>query len=116
MTLLVRFCCAAWFAAALLPAGARADGSVAHGEDGTNGLSYNYRGPRAADEAALNKCGDDCRVVERFRHSCAAIARSRRGGYGYAVRDGEGQAERSAMENCERYNESCRIFLSGCDD
>lgn len=100
----------------LAPGSSRADGAIAHGRDGSNGLSYNYRGPRSADNAALEYCGEDCRIVERYRNACAAIARAPRGGYGYAVRDSVGAARRAAMANCENQNDRCEMFLSGCDD
>ena len=39
-----------------MPELALADGAIAKSEDGATGMSYNYRGPRAADERALQEC------------------------------------------------------------
>ncbi len=102
----------------MLPVASRADGSIAHNSDsGSSGISYNFRSRRAADESALDHCGGgDCEVVERFRHSCGAVARARGGGYGYAVRDGLRAAEHAAMDNCLAQNNRCEVAVSGCDD
>ncbi len=100
-----------------LPAAARADGAIAKSEDGYTGLSYNYRGPRAADERALEECQGRCRIVLRFRGECAAVAVGRSGGGGWARGERMARAEEGALEQCRAQgNRECRIQQRGCDD
>ena len=104
--------------ALLAPLSAHAEGAIAVNRDGRTGISYNYRGPNAADERALSECGrSSCRIVHRFARACGAIATGRGGGYGYASRPRRNQAEGAAIENCEAQgNRGCSIETSGCDD
>ncbi len=98
------------------PGLARADGSIAKSEDGYTGMSYNHRGPRAADNRALEECQGRCRVVLRFRNQCAAVAVGRGGGGGWAAAEQPGRAEEMAIEQCRAQgNRQCRILQRGCD-
>ncbi len=104
-------------AALAMPAAARAEGAIAKSEDGYTGLSYNYRGPRAADERALAECQGRCRIVLRFRNECAAVAVGRSGGGGWATAERESRAEERAIEQCRAQgNRDCRVQQRGCDD
>ncbi len=100
-----------------LPPAARADGAIAKSEDGYTGLSYNYRGPRAAEERALAECQGRCRIVLRFRGECAAVAVGRSGGGGWSTAERVGRAEERAMEQCRAQgNRDCHVQQRGCDD
>ena len=117
MGVLTRFAGVIVLALGVVPGHAWADGAIAKSEQGRVGISFNYRGPRAADERAVEECGWRCRVVFRFRGQCAAAAVGRDGGGGWASRDRLGRAEDAALENCrEQGNHGCRIEARGCDD
>ena len=96
----------------------RADGSIAFDRDsGSAGISWNFRGPRGADNEAISQCGGNCRIVGRYEHQCAAIAVGRGRGYGWAARSNLGRAKDVAIENCESNGDrGCRIKTSGCDE
>ena len=95
--------------------GASAEGTIAQGDDGRVGLSYNHDSSTTADYAALNNCGADCKVVDHFHEACAAIARDRFGGVGYGIKPHEGQAQQEAFLVCKRQHHGCGLAVSGCD-
>lgn len=99
------------------PGLALADGAIAKSADGYTGMSYNNRGPREADNRALDECRGRCRIVLRFRNQCAAVAVGRGGGGGWATADRPGRAENEAMEQCrDQGNRECRIQQRACDE
>lgn len=100
-----------------IPTVGHADGAIAKSEDGYTGMSYNFRGPRAADERALEECNGRCRIVLRFRAACAAVAVGRGGGGGWSTAERRSRAEEEALEQCRAQgNRECRIQQRGCDD
>ncbi len=124
----------------LAGAAARADGALAVGstadvaKDGIAiGTSVNYKGPEAADAAALEKCrgykpapkaAAQCRSVGTFKGECYAISfdpKDGTPGAGWAIAATKELAEQRAMANCQitagdGRRDFCRIEESKCDD
>jgi hypothetical protein len=100
----------------LMPRLCLADGSLARGSDGSVGLSFSYRGQPDADYAALNSCGGECQIVQRFRHACVAVSKARRGGFAFAISSHEGAAQTAAVKECDQQIEGCGLAASGCDE
>ncbi len=93
-----------------------ADGSLARGSDGNVGLSFSYRNQLDADYAALDRCGGECQIVQRFHHACGAVSNARRGGFAFAIRSHEGAAQTAAVKECDLQTDGCGVAVSGCDE
>ena len=94
-------------------------GAIAYGSDhGAEGISWNKGTQAEADRAALATCGkhgNNCRVVYRFRDTCAALAVAA-GGQRYEAATGgsEKSAEVNATSACQRNWGRCVADLSAC--
>ncbi len=100
-----------------LPSTGLAEGAIAKSDDGYTGMSYNYRSQREADNRALGECDGRCRIVYRFRNTCAAVAVGDRGGGGWASGSSVRRADDAALEQCEAQgNRRCRVKQHNCDE
>lgn len=102
---------------ALSTAAAWADGAIAVGGD-RYGMVYNADGQRGAERGALDECGNGrCHIVFNFRHTCAALAGSRNGPYGWAHGDTPDHARFRAVQECRGAGgHGCRPVAARCDN
>ena len=96
------------------PYGAIAFGAV----NGAEGISWNKGTQAEADQAALATCGkrgNNCKIVHRFRDTCAALAVAAGAQhYEAAAGDSAKQAESNATALCQRNWGRCLSDLSAC--
>jgi len=94
-------------------------GAIAYGTDhGAEGISWNKGTQAEADQAALASCnqnGNNCRIVYRYRETCAALAVAKGGMH---VESATGPTEKSAAaqatELCRQNWGVCLSDLSAC--
>ena len=97
---------------ALSSTGAAADyyGAIAFSQgSGAVGYSYDYQTRAAAEERALDECGEGCEVAVWFRNACGALATGDDAGYGSAWAVSRREAEQIALDQCNRHAENCSI-------
>ncbi len=103
---------------ATLGAPAQADeyGAIAYSVDsGRHGWSYNYGSRAAAENRALNECGEaSCKVVLWFRNACGALATGDDNGYGTGWAGTRRGAETNAMLNCRQVSDNCSVVRWAC--
>ena len=83
------------------------------------GMAWNHQSHAKARQSALQECrwhggGDACREVGWFQNACGAIAIGDGNGYGTGSGDTNAAAERVALGECRKANQSCRIEVSRC--
>jgi hypothetical protein len=94
-------------------------GAIAYGTDhGAEGISWNKGTQAEADQTALATCGkhgNNCKIVYRFRETCAALAVAT-GGQHYESATGgtEKSAEANATAVCQHNWGKCLTNLSAC--
>lgn len=94
-------------------------GAIAYGTDhAAEGISWNKGTQAEADQVALATCGkhgNNCKIVYRFRDTCAALAVAM-GSQHYegATGDTEKTAEANATAVCQRNWGKCLTNLSAC--
>jgi hypothetical protein len=97
---------------------AHAAGALAVGACGAYSFAYDFPRETAANQAALQKCAGECKVVPVMR-ACGAIAidgANACGPHGYAVARRLGQAQNSALKECYRFGgKECVIRAWACD-
>jgi serine/threonine-protein kinase len=85
-------------------------GAIAFSQDsGKVGWAYDYRSRSAAEERALEECGNDCEVVLWIMNACGALATGDDNGYGTGWAGSRARAEEIAKANCEEHADNCRI-------
>jgi hypothetical protein len=99
------------------PAGAY--GAVAFGLiDAAEGISWSKGSPAEADRAALATCGkygNNCKIVDDFSHTCAALGVAKGAQhYTTATADTLKRAEADALNACKRSWGTCLVDLSAC--
>jgi hypothetical protein len=97
---------------------AHAAGALAVGACGAYGFAYDFPRETAANQAALQKCAGECKVVPVMR-ACGAIAidgANACGPHGYAVARRLGEAQNGALKECYRFGgKECVIRAWACD-
>lgn len=94
-------------------------GAIAFGTDrGAEGISWNKGNQAEADQAALASCsktGNNCKVVYRYRDTCAALAVAA-GAQHYepATGDTEKSAQANATAVCQKNWGRCLSDISAC--
>ena len=89
-------------------------GSLAYNhQTGAAGIGRDRQTQSDADFRATLECGDDCRVVVRFRNSCAAYAVGDKGN-GWGIGPSLPKAKSEALKQCQDKTENCSIRVSGC--
>jgi len=99
-------------AVALSSSEAAADyfGAIAFSQDtGAVGYGYDYPSRAAAEERALDECGEACEVVVWFQNACGALAVGDDNGYGSAWAANRREAENIALNNCKQNAENCSV-------
>jgi len=93
-------------------------GSIAVGSNGAEGMSWNKTSSAEADREAVrycNKSGNDCKVVYRYRDTCAAVAFSRHAEHFESATGGSTkEAEANATAACQQRWGFCRSNMSSC--
>ena len=98
-----------------------ASGAFAHDETtGKYGYSWNEQNEKKAEEAALKGCASDaCKIVFRIgAGQCGAMAMNESGKvWGGARRPKREEAEKAALDNCQKRNNSapCKVRGSECN-
>ena len=100
-------------------AAANAAGALAVGKCAAYGYAYDYPSPKAAQEAALQKCGDSCKEVVTTDKGCVAFAVDGHkpcGPHGFANATRLGAAQNSALKHCYKFGgKDCVIRAWICD-
>ena len=80
---------------------------------GQTGYSYDYSSRGGAEQAALNKCGEnDCEIQVWFQNSCGALAQGGDGALGYSwAANNRSQAESRALSEC---GSNCEVLAWAC--
>lgn len=96
-------------------------GAIAYDKDsGAWGLSHQSADKERAESSALSFCadnGENCRIVESFTSTCAAIAESEEGWEtGWGLGDEKEDASEEAMKDCNRKNsgQDCSVSKTNC--
>lgn len=94
-------------------------GALAYGaESGAFGWSHNQGSADEADQVALSKCaqhGQDCKIVVRVIHSCAAVAAGNNGAVASGTGSTQERAQDAAMSECRgNGGENCDIQVWTC--
>jgi len=83
------------------------------------GFSYNHSSQHSADNRALNECGGNCQIVQRFSNQCAAYAADQTFNstvYGWATAASASTAKNNALQHCRRHGgQSCLVRVWGCE-
>jgi hypothetical protein len=100
------------------PSQPRPYGSIAYGDHGVEGISWNKGSEAEADQFAVGDCskrGTNCRVVFRYRETCAALSVAS-GFLHYESATGatEKDAENNANAACRQKWGTCASNLSAC--
>jgi hypothetical protein len=103
----------------LLPAGAQARdnyGAIAYSfSTGRYGYSYDWPSRAEAENYARSQCGiGDCAVKVWFKNACGALAVGRGSAYGWGWAGSRGQAEGSALSECQARSAGCRVRVWSC--
>ncbi len=93
-------------------------GAIAYGDNRAEGISWNKGSQAEADDAALDTCaktGSNCKIVYRYRDTCAALAVNP-GSQHIAAATGriEIDAKANAIEACQNSGGKCFTNLSAC--
>ena len=95
-------------------------GSIAYSPTtGKVGKAVNYPTRAAAEQEALNRCGEsDCKAYSWFKNACGALARGDdgSGALGWAWDTDRMEAERKAIAQCQgtKGNPRCQVIAWGC--
>jgi hypothetical protein len=90
-------------------------GAIAFSKNtGTLGYSYDYGSDGAAQQAALQSCGNDCAVVVSFINACGALAVGAGRGYGTGWAQSREEAESIALRYCASNTSECGISRWTC--
>jgi len=94
-------------------------GAIAFGDHGAEGISWNKATQTDADLAAMSSCtphGANCKIVYRFRDTCAALAVARGAvHYESATGPAEKEAEAQATALCQKnWGVLCASNMSAC--
>jgi len=105
-----------------LAAGAYAFGQKPGPSGWSGGSAYNYATSDDAQSFAMTRChsrkegGDYCKIIATINGKCFAIAvQESSNGYGWSTASNVDDAQRHAMERCEKYGKSCALRDSFCD-
>jgi Domain of unknown function (DUF4189) len=83
-------------------------------EDGSFGSSRNFGTRAAAEDVAVQSCGNECEVVVWFVNGCGALAVGDDDGYGVGSAPSQQQAEQIALSSCSENYANCSIQHSIC--
>lgn len=95
-------------------------GAIAYDKDSwAYGLADESPDKDSARKSAMRFCskhGDDCRIVETFSNTCAAVAEDNAGVVGWGTDDNRQKAMDEAVEECDEESDdgSCRVVLKHC--
>jgi hypothetical protein len=94
-------------------------GALAYGaQSGAYGWAHNRSSADEADQVALSKCaqhGQDCKIVVRVTHSCAAVAAGSNGTVAAGTGSTQDQAQDNALTACRGDGgQSCDIQVWTC--
>ncbi len=73
-----------------------------------------------AEQVALRNCqalaaaAGDCKVINRIRNDCTALAVGADGGWGSHVGRDRATAERNALSVCAKYSTACTVIRRVC--
>jgi hypothetical protein len=102
------------------PQAAHAFGALAidsnHGD--SYGFSFQQPNAEAARNAAVAKCGANCKAVVSFRNTCAAYAADQAEGssvYGWGYAPNKERAQSIAMDYCKKNGSACQIRVWACE-
>jgi len=83
------------------------------------GFSYNHSTQHSASNRALNECGGNCQIIQRFSNQCAAYAADQTFNstvYGWATASSASAAKSNALQHCKRHGgQECIIRVWGCE-
>jgi hypothetical protein len=100
-------------------AAAHAAGALAVGACAAYGYAYDFPSSRAAEAAAIKKCGPSCKQIVTASKGCAALAVDGHkpcGPNGYANATQLGVAQNAALKSCYQYGgKDCVIRAWICD-
>ena len=87
-------------------------GAIATSSSGAWGYAYDYSSRQAAENAALQQCGESgCKVQVWFKNACGAVAKDGTNlGWGWALT--REQAEANALSYCG--TEACKVQVWAC--
>jgi hypothetical protein len=98
---------------------AQAAGALAVGSCAAYGYAYDFPSSKAAQAAAMKKCGSSCKNVVTTHKGCAALAVDGHkpcGPNGYASASKLGAAQNTALKQCYQYGgKDCVIRAFMCD-
>jgi hypothetical protein len=99
---------------------AQALGALSIGDCGAWGGAWNYSTVAEARRRAMQECkGRNCKVVVNLSGNCVAFAVDQArscGAWGWATRSTKADAERVAIEQCEKSGgRNCRVRAQFCD-
>lgn len=89
-------------------------GAVAIGPNGAYGFAHSWSNETDAVNTALQGCNGNCDVVRSFYNSCAAMAQSSNGGWGWAYAGSRDVAEQNALSYCRDYGPNCQVRVWSC--
>ena len=100
------------------PSVPRPYGAIAYGSNRAEAISWNKGSQAEADKNALASCnqyGRDCRIVYRYKNTCAALAATKDGRHcESATGNTEQDAQTNATTVCEKNWGNCKSNLSAC--
>jgi hypothetical protein len=104
----------------LAPHAAHAFGALAVDANQGNAYGFSFQQPNAdaARNAALSKCGANCKAVVYFRNTCAAYAADQSEGsaaYGWAYAPNKEKAQSLALGYCQKHGSACQIRVWACE-
>jgi len=83
--------------------------------NGSYGYAGDYGSRASAEEAALSQCDDrTCTVVLWFKNACGALAAGDGHGYSTGWASSRGEAESTAMSNCNSNASHCAVLRWQC--
>ena len=82
--------------------------------NGYSGYANRYDSRDGAEERALQECGESCEIVIWARDACAALFVGAGNGYGVAWSADEGEAVRSAADQCDARTTDCELRAGVC--
>jgi len=93
-------------------------GSISYNyKTGRHGWALDYPSQSAASNRALKECGPGCVTVLEFQNTCAALALSPKGAYGWAGNEQMlEKVSKRALAFCQKHarGEVCRIIEAAC--
>lgn len=83
-------------------------------ENGYSGYGKHYDTRAGAEERALQECGESCKIVIWARDACAVLFVGAGNGYGVGWSADEGDAVRTAADECDARTTECEMKTAVC--